>query len=394
MALATTSRWHYVILGHTVYTHLKISGETKVDVLTRALLADQARCIAILDVEVSFPLPCYIAQIDDDNLTEEIYKAQQKKFAKEVFAILQLAPCLKYLYIPSFVEYSQGKVVSECLQSLYSFQLHTLSIQAAEGTFAFVERQRQLVQLTLLPGIAYPRLPLRSRSSINLPRLQTLWAQHRWCSVILPSSPVQSVGLLRDSSTPEEGAIWQDILRELIEAGGHKTVTSLNLDHESLFRDKQPIDLCLYGKAFPNITKLGVLSWKLGSSIHLVSRDYLFTELGAGRGAQGALSIYAWHAQTAGSVAGRLGDARAATLAAARAWPDHPKREYDSPPNAGRPSRGRMRREGRSAGGLARGRDGHAGATQGHRPPKRRERAAEGRTGASVDGSSAREDAI
>ncbi|KAG8700362.1 hypothetical protein FRC09_006010 [Ceratobasidium sp. 395] len=268
LALAMTSRWNYNMLGHTIYTYLILSRNTKIDSLVGALVANKARCNVVTDMNVTFPLPYYAAKLIGENLTEEAYNTRQQRFTEGIFIILKLAAYLKCLHIPNFGESAQSSMVNKWLQDPYSFHLRSLSIQTAEGTAAFLERQHQLAQLTLVPSIEPTELPEPPKSSLNFPCLKELWAAPWWCSFILPSAPVQSIVLLRDESIPQEDTAWSDCVEVLIAVGGHKTITSLALPYELLFifwDIEQLVDLSQYAKAFPNATKLGVLPPGLGA---------------------------------------------------------------------------------------------------------------------------------
>ncbi|KAG9098074.1 hypothetical protein FS749_004751 [Ceratobasidium sp. UAMH 11750] len=263
LALAMTSRWHYAALGHTVYTHLSLSKETKIDLLVKALLADENRCKAILHLSVLFPLSHTVARLATGKyMTKESYYGHRQNLTEGVFIVLKLAHNLKALDIPCFGQdsYVQWGMINTWLRDPYSFKLKYLSLHAVPGALTFLERQTQLIQLTLLPGVEYAQLPPLPVSPISLPRLRTLWATPWWCGTILPYSPVQSFGLLRDDWNPAEHMIWHNCVDGLIKIGVHKTITSLTLTYEIVFWGDELVDLYRYEGAFPNVTRLGVTS--------------------------------------------------------------------------------------------------------------------------------------
>ncbi|KAG8776822.1 hypothetical protein FRC12_000684, partial [Ceratobasidium sp. 428] len=174
LALAMTSRCSYNTLGHTIYTYLTLSQKTKIDSLVGALVANKTRCNAVTDIDVSFPLTYYAAKLMGEDLTEEVYNTRQQRFAEGVFVILKLAAYLKCLHIPNFGEPAQSSMVNKSLQDPYSFHLRSLSIRSAEGTLAFLQRQRQLTQLTLVPSIQPTELPELPKSSLNFSCLKEL----------------------------------------------------------------------------------------------------------------------------------------------------------------------------------------------------------------------------
>ncbi|KAG8768610.1 hypothetical protein FRC12_005460 [Ceratobasidium sp. 428] len=261
LSLALASRWHHFALGHTVYMHLSLWEMTKIDSLVRALLANEGWCSAIIYMTVLFPPSHTTARCTRGHyVSKESYYARRQNLTEGVFVILKLASRLRFLSMSRFGEdsYVQSNMINTWLRGPYSFQLKSLALEASQGTLAFLKHQHQLVHLTLWPGAEYTELSQLSRLPIRLPHLQTLWATPWWCSLILPYSSVQHIGLLSDDPTVDEDATWKDYLDDLIAAGGYSAATSIALEYRELFRDREHTDLPKYGKAFPSITRLGV----------------------------------------------------------------------------------------------------------------------------------------
>lgn len=255
LALARTSRWHYSVLGHTAYTHVVVSQGLKIASLIAILTSNDKLCDVVFHLDMIIP-----KRPEAPNHSQAailLWRTRETKLIHGALVILKLAINLKSVYFQNPRGYHTGwDTVDTLLQDPYPCLLGSFStVHTSKGTLEFVRKQTELAHLTVLSDINDLTVS-EAEAPLSIPRLRTLWATPGWSRMVLPSSPVQSFGLVHGDIGQKERSNWRVTVDSLMKMGGHPTVNCLTLPYEDFFWDHESVNLAEYGFAFPGVTKL------------------------------------------------------------------------------------------------------------------------------------------
>ena len=173
LALALISRWHYLVLGHTAYTHIVASQELKLTLLIATLGSNTQRCNAIFHLDVVFPPEQ--GYLNTSKIPVVLWRSNEPNLTRDALVVLKLALNLKSLFLKNPRGYYPNPDIIDkliCDPCLFRLQCFS-SVYTTKGTLDFVRNQTELTELVVLSDVN-DLLHAESSSPMTLSRLHTL----------------------------------------------------------------------------------------------------------------------------------------------------------------------------------------------------------------------------